>query len=346
VKEAANNIAPPSTAEMASVNNALGVAGSLRLHWPQYLMEAGEMSLFMFCTCSIATLVQHPSSPVRYFLVSEIARRALMGLAIGATVIALIMSPWGEQSGGHINPAMTFAFCRLGKIAPWDALLYAVAQFLGAMTGVAIAIYVQQGPTRNEAVRYVVTAPGVYGYTAAFAGELVISFLLMTTVLFVTNHKTLANYSAYFVGVLYATFITFESPLSGMSMNPARTFGPAFHASYWHGIWIYFVAPALGMLIAAEVFLRSRGGVPPYCAKLYHANGKRCIFRHKHLTIVRQTLLTSWRQENEKRENYYSNCCRRIGRGVVRVSARASGRQSTCERSHAYCPGIFTNPDP
>jgi aquaporin Z len=103
---------------------------------------------------------------------------------------------------------------------------------------------------------------------------------LMITVLLVSNRGTLARYAPYFVGALYATFITFETPLSGMSMNPARTVGSAFHASYWHAIWIYFAAPTLGMLVAAEVFVRARRGVGPYCAKLHHANNKRCIFRH------------------------------------------------------------------
>ncbi len=87
------------------------------------------MSLFVFCICSFATLLQHPASPVRHFFISGIVRRALMGLAIGTTVMALIMSPWGKQSGGHINPAMTFAFYRLGKLRPWDALFYGIAQF-------------------------------------------------------------------------------------------------------------------------------------------------------------------------------------------------------------------------
>jgi hypothetical protein len=81
----------------------------------------------------------------------------------------------------------------------------------------------------------------------------------MTTILFVSNRETLARYTPYFVGALYAIYITFETPLSGMSMNPARTFGSAIHASYWHGLWIYFIAPTLGMLAAAEVFLRARG---------------------------------------------------------------------------------------
>ena len=69
-------------------------------------------------------------------------------------------------------------------------------------------------------------------------------------------------------------------PLSGMSTNPARTFGSAVHANDWHALWIYFIAPSLGMLAAGELFLRVRGGAAPYCAKLHHANRERCIFHH------------------------------------------------------------------
>jgi aquaporin Z len=260
--------------------DAMDAIGSLRAHWPEYLMEAGEMAFYMFSTCVFATLLQHPASPVRQFVGSAILRRALMGLAVGATVIAIVMSPWGQQTGGHFNPAMTFTLYRLRKVRWWDALFYSTSQITGAICGVAAATYALRGAPKNEAIRYALTVPGGYGDTAAFVAELTISFLLMTTVLFLSNHEALSRYTPYFVGGLYATFITFETPLSGMSMNPARTFGSAFHASHWHGLWIYFVAPTLGMLVAAEVFLRMRGGVPPYCAKLHHANHKRCIFRH------------------------------------------------------------------
>jgi aquaporin Z len=202
---------------------------------------------------------------------------------MGATVIAIVMSPWGKQSGGHFNPAITFTFYRLGKVEFWDAWFYATAQFFGAISGVALARYALRGALRNDAVRYAVTVtvPGAYGSTIAFVGELTISFILMITVLFATNRKSLAPYTAYFVGVLIATYITFEAPLSGMSTNPARTFGSAFHANYWHALWIYFIAPSLGMVASAEVFLRVRGGAAPYCAKLHHANKKRCIFHHR-----------------------------------------------------------------
>jgi aquaporin Z len=261
-------------------HDALDAHHSLHLHWPEYLMEAGELALYMFFACAFATLLQHPASPVRHFIINDVFRRALMGLAMGATVITIVTTPWGKRSGGHFNPALTFTFYRLGKVEFWDALFYAAAQFSGATGGVTIASYVLRGAPENGAIRYAVTVPGAYGNAGAFIAELTISFILMITVLFVSSRETLARYTPYFVGVLYATFITFESPLSGMSMNPARTFGSAFHASYWHALWIYFVAPTLGMLVAAEVFLRARGSIPPYCAKLHHANNERCIFHH------------------------------------------------------------------
>jgi aquaporin Z len=243
-------------------------------------MEAGELAIYMFATCLFATLLQHPASPVRHAIQADLSRRALMGLAIGTTVIAMILSPWGQQSGGHFNPALTLAFYRLGKLEPWDAFFYLTAQFLGSIAGVAIAKYVLRGAPGNEVVRYAVTAPGMYGKTLAFVAESAISFALMITILFVSNREALSRYTPFFVGALYAVFITFEMPLSGMSMNPARTLGSALRANYFYALWIYFVAPTLGMLVAAEVFLHARGGAGPYCAKLYHANNKRCIFRH------------------------------------------------------------------
>src|SRR5207249_4657212 len=122
----------------------------------------------------------------------------------------------------------------MGKVEFWDEWVYVIAQFLGAMSGVALAKYVLQGALAHDAVRYAVTVPGMYGSTVACVAELTISFLLMSTVLLATNQKRLAPYTAYFVGILIATYFTFEAPLSSMSTNPARTFGSAVRANYWH----------------------------------------------------------------------------------------------------------------
>src|SRR5262245_51775068 len=249
-------------------------------HWPEYVVECTELRLYLFVTCIFATFVQHPLSPIRHLLPNDTVRRACLGISIGATLVAIVLSPWGKQSGGHLNPAMTFTFYRLGKVELWDAIFYAVAQFAGATAGVVIATFLLLGAPGNPAIRYAATLPGTYGVGAAFMAETVISFVLMLTLLLTANHRSSSPYTPYFMGALYAVFITFETPLSGMSMNPARTCGSAVRGRYWHGLWLYFVAPTLGMTIAAEVFLRMRGGIGPYCAKLHHANDKRCIFRH------------------------------------------------------------------
>jgi aquaporin Z len=265
--------------ELIAQSEEWGALESLRLHWPEYLMEAGELGLFMCSACAFATLLQHPASPVRSLISSDVSRRALMGLAMGTTAIAIVMSPWGKQSGAHFNPAVTLTFFRLGKVKRWDALFYVGAQFIGGVLGVGLASALLRDALRHNAVRYATTVPGVHGIAVAFIAELVISFGLMLTILLVSNREAIARFTPYFAGALVATYICVEAPLSGMSMNPARTFGSAFHAMYWNALWIYFAAPPLGMLMAAEVFLRIRGGVAPKCAKLHHANNKRCIFR-------------------------------------------------------------------
>ena len=280
MKEAVNNMFPLSTPRAVSVRDTLGVAASLRLHWPEYLMEAGESGIYLFSTCMVATLLWHPASPIGRHLPNDAARRMLMGLAMGATMIAIVLTPWGKQSGAHFNPAVTFTFYRLRKVATWDAVFYCAAQFCGAVAGVALASLLLKGAPANKAVHYAATIPGIYGDSIAFVAELAISFVLMSAILFASNSEALAPYTHHFAAILVAVYIAFESPISGMSTNPARTFGPALFAGYWRVLWIYFIGPPLGMLAAAEVFLLARDGNGPYCAKLHHHNDKRCIFRH------------------------------------------------------------------
>jgi aquaporin Z len=87
-----------------------------------------------------------------------------------------------------------------------------------------------------------------------------------------------------FAGALVATYITLEAPFSGMSMNPARTFGSAFVGHLWTGLWIYFTAPILAMQLAAMLYLRGKGTV--YCAKYHHYNNQRCIFNCRFLELL------------------------------------------------------------
>lgn len=247
-------------------------------HLPEYLMEAALLGLFMISACTFTVLLQHPSSPVYSAIPDPFVRRLLTGLAMGATAILLIYSPWGKQSGAHMNPAVTFTFTRLGKVAPRDALAYAVAQFAGGIGGVLIARIALGGLLAHPDVGYAATLPGHWGAPVAFFAEAGISCLLLLVILSVSNHPRWAAYTGLCAGLLVAGYITFEAPLSGMSMNPARTFGSALFAGNWTAIWIYFTAPPLGMLAAAQLYLARRGREAVFCAKLHHQNSKRCIF--------------------------------------------------------------------
>jgi aquaporin Z len=249
-----------------------------RRHWPEYAMEAALLGGFMVSACLFAVLLFHPAGVAAHALPDPLARRVLMGLAMGATAIALTYSPWGQQSGAHYNPAVTLTFARLGKVAPWDAVAYVAAQFAGAVLGVMAARVVLREMLRDAQVHYAVTRPGASGVLAAFGAETLISFLLMTVVLAASNHPKAARYTGVFAGLLVATFIIVESPVSGMSMNPARTVGSGFWAGDWTALWIYFTAPPLGMLLAAERYLRRHGPGGIFCAKLHHQNSRRCIF--------------------------------------------------------------------
>ncbi len=241
-------------------------------------MEAAELAVFMISACGFTVLFEHPASAVRNTISSPVLRRIVIGLAMGLTANVIIYSPWGKQSGAHLNPSVTITFLRLGKVSPTDAIFYIAAQFIGGVSGVMLAALLLGGSITDKAVRYAATIPGPHGSAIAFVAELGISFLLMSAVLNFSNSAGLARFTGVIAGVLVATFISIEAPFSGMSMNPARSFGSALPACIWDALWVYFTAPPLGMLLASELYVRTRGLGAVICAKLHHHNNKRCIF--------------------------------------------------------------------
>jgi aquaporin Z len=240
-------------------------------------MEAAGLGIFMVAACTIGALLWHPDSPASRAVPDGFGRRALMGSAMGLTAVSIIFSPWGKQSGAHLNPSVTLAFLRLGKVRPWDALFYILAQFVGGVGGVLLSRVALGRALSHPTVNYVVTVPGDGGAGVAFGAELVIAFVMMLTILVVSNGP-LARFTGLFAGALVATYITFETPLSGMSLNPARTLGSAVPAMTWPALWVYFTAPTAGMLAAAEAYTALRGSRSVDCAKLHHQNDRRCIF--------------------------------------------------------------------
>jgi aquaporin Z len=256
---------------------------ALKTHWPEYLMEAAGLGIFMVSAGLFTALVEFPGFHIRELIDSSFVRRIFIGLMMGLTAVGIIYSPWGKQSGAHINPAVTLTFYRLGKIKFWDALFYVVAQFAGGFLGVVFIGLILGNAISDPSVNYVVTVPGTAGIGIAFIAEFVLSFGLMIMVLIATNNKNIETMTGVFAGTLVALFIIIEAPYSGMSINPARSFGSALPANLWSAFWLYLTAPPAGMLAAAQVYLFATDRKKIVCAKLHHNNDKRCIHCGKNI---------------------------------------------------------------
>jgi aquaporin Z len=250
----------------------------LRAHWREYASELVGLAAFMVAAAAMATLLQHPASPLWQHGAATAMARLPMGVAMGITAAALIYSPLGQRSGAHLNPAVTLTFLRLRKIQPVDAVCYVIAQFAGGAAGIAAAAAALRPYLSDPAVDYVATRPGQAGAAVAFVAEGTISFGLMLLVLACSNHPRAARYTGVCAGALIALYITVEAPLSGMSMNAARSFGSAAFAGALDSLWLYATAPLAGMLLAAEIYIRRHGAARVRCAKLHHPVNRPCIF--------------------------------------------------------------------
>jgi aquaporin Z len=211
------------------------------------------LALFLVSAAAFTVFLEHPDSPARMSLVDPLARRALMGLAMGLTAAALIYSPLGMRSGAHMNPAVTLAWVRTGRMRAGCAVGYVAAQFAGAVLGMTVAWALFAPHLADAPVAWITTRPGAAGRLVAFVAEFLMTLVMLAAVLEISSRPRRQKWTGAVAAVLVAVYITIEAPLSGMSMNPARSFAPAIFAGQLHDLWIYFVAPPLGALAAAEL---------------------------------------------------------------------------------------------
>lgn len=254
---------------------------ALQDHWPEYCIEAAGLGIFMITAGVVVSLMQAPMLPFSTLIENALLRRTIIAAVMGLTAIALIYSPWGQRSGAHFNPAVTLTFFRLGKLTPWDAFFYVLAQFLGGLGGVVVVAFILKASFTDPPVRYVATTPGIGGWAIALLTEFLLALGMMSMVLWTSNTKHLAQLTGLFAGVLVTTYIIVAAPLSGMSMNPARTFASALPSHIWTAFWIYYFAPPLGMLSAAELYLNLTKRHPKtLCGKLCPNSETPCLFRN------------------------------------------------------------------
>jgi aquaporin NIP len=182
-----------------------------------------------------------------------------VGIAIvfGLVIMAMIYAT-GHLSGAHINPAVTVAFTITRHFDPRDAVVYVFAQLAGA-TAAALSLYAVW-PDRPAALG--ATIPTV-GSTSAFVYESVLSALLMFVVMAVaTDTRAVGAAAAIAVGGTVGLDALFGGPITGASMNPARSFGPALVAGEWHDFWVYVLGPVVGATVGAFAYQLVRAEEP------------------------------------------------------------------------------------
>ena len=216
-----------------------------------YLSEFIGTALLVLIGLSVVIFSNGDGSPVRTWIPDEGTRRALTGLLFGATGCLITLSPVGRISGAHINPIVTLAFRLKKRMSSRHTAGYILAQLAG---GVAGAFPLLLWGTQGKSIHYGATVPLTGSTLAAFIGEVIASFLLITGIFFFTGHRRLRRFTPYLIPPLFCLMVWIEGPLSGTSTNPARSLGPAVISGDWTGHWLYWIAPPTGALLAVLLF--------------------------------------------------------------------------------------------
>jgi aquaporin Z len=185
----------------------------------------------------------------------------LLGISFAFGLAVVIMAyAIGPVSGCHINPAITVAMLVAGKIKANDAAGYIIAQFAGAVAGAGVLLTIQNGAPGFQLGEWGLGANGwgegylgEYSITAAFITEAVLTFLFLFVIFATTSKMGNSNMAGLAIGLTLVLIHLVAIPVTGTSVNPARSFGPAIFAGgkALSQLWLFIVAPLVGGILAA-----------------------------------------------------------------------------------------------
>lgn len=203
-------------------------------------------------------------------IVVESTTGALTHVGVALTfglIITVMIAATGHLSGAHFNPAVTLAFALTRHFAWRDLPIYIGAQLVGA-TGGALTLQALFGPIANLGA----TLPaGSAGQSLGL--EVLLTAVLMFVIISVaTDTRAVGQLAALAIGATVALDALWGGPISGASMNPARSFGPALVAGAWQDHWIYWLGPLLGAILGAFVYQVLRTPLPQQTAAALHAD--------------------------------------------------------------------------
>ncbi|WP_159803468.1 MIP/aquaporin family protein [Arthrobacter zhaoguopingii] len=225
----------------------------------------GTFVLLYTVYLAVAALAS-PLSPLSG-AISSWLRLVLIGLSVGLIAAAVAVSPLGRRSGAHLNPAITIGFWAHGQTHWHDLLGYVAAQFLGAALA-SVVFAASTGPLAVS-IGYARTEPAVGGWAATMV-ELLLTCALVLTVFFMLSSRRTCRWTPAAVTLVLVVLIPLGAPLTGPSLNPARSVGPGIVTGTFTSIWPYLAGPVLGALLAAALFHVVAAGKKAITAKLFH----------------------------------------------------------------------------
>jgi aquaporin Z len=247
-----------------------------RLPWQLFLSEMVGTGVLLLGGLSLVILAFGAGSPIADLVPSRVGRMAMTGFLFGSIGALIAVSPVGEVSGAHINPAVTLGFLLMGKFKPRVAFGYVVAQLGGATLGcVPLLAWGDMGRSLDFGAS--LPGPG-YSTLTVLLGEVATTFGLIAGLCVFLSIRQLRRFTPAMIPFLYGIMVPLEAAISGTSTNPARSLGPAIISGNFDGWWIYWVGPFIGTVAAvlACSFLAARIEV----GKLYHFDRDRAGVFH------------------------------------------------------------------
>ena len=180
-----------------------------------------------------------------------------IALTFGFVIVALIYS-FAHVSGAHFNPAVTIAFWTMGEFHRKNVIPYISAQVFGAILA-SICLYFLLNENFNSLseVSYLGSTLPRGSESQAFGFEFILTFILMIVICSSAVHgKATKDFAGLAIGLTVGLESMFAGPITGASMNPARSIGPAIVSGNFEHLWIYILATCLGAMTASMVFLK------------------------------------------------------------------------------------------
>ena len=277
------NPAVPQSGDIPGENRTTAVHRPEAVPWHACAAEFAGTFLMVTWGLSAVVFMMSDSSPMHSLMPAYRVRLLVTGILFAAGGTLVVYSPMGQRSGGHINPAVSLTFWMLGKMGGRDMTLYATAQFLGGLAGAGVvkSLWGEWATSVNAGV----TMPAPWISPLGAAGvEFLITGSLLWLILFFVSRPKLHRWTGFAAGVWVAFLVFAEAPVTGTSLNPARSLGPAVVTDTFRDLWVYFLGPLGG---ATAVALLWKPGVTAgvrsvFCAKLFHTDRYPCHLADRH----------------------------------------------------------------